>query len=148
MLVNMVFGFCSTFHVCKATLRVSPRGGKKKLFFIKKLLLCCLRQWQQGDLITSWKEARQENQSQLTRQSASISKVNGCCSLNLAREGRFGDAMKALGSHGWASCDDANVLQERQSRHPQHALLQWSDDIPSSLVVDSQAVLLALKGFF
>ena len=40
-------------------------------------------------------------------------------------------AMKALGSHGCASHDDADALQELQSRHPQHALSQWSDDIPS-----------------
>ena len=83
----------------------------------------------------------------MTRQSASISKVNACCSLNLSHEGRFGDAMKALGSHGCASRDDADALQELQSRHPQHALPQWSDDIPSSLVVDFQAVLSALDGF-
>ena len=110
----------------KATLSVLPRGRKKKRFVIKKLLLSRLRQWQQGDLIILWKEARQEGlgQSQLTCQSVSISKVNARRSLNLAREGRFGDAMKALGSHGCASRDDADTLQELQSRHPQHALPQ------------------------
>ena len=49
--------------------------------------------------------------------------------------------------HGYASPDDAYVLQELQSCHPQHALPQWSDDIPSLLVVDFQAVLSALEGF-
>ena len=102
----------------KATLCVPPRGGKKKRLVIKKLLLSRLHQWQQGDLIILWKEAGQEGQS------ASILKVNACRSLNLAREGRFGDTMTALGSHGCASCNDADVLQELQSRHPQHALPQ------------------------
>ena len=113
----MVFGFSSDFS--KATLRVPPQRGKEKLFVIKKPLLSRFYQWQQGDLITLWKETRQEGLSQLTRQSASISKVNARRSLNLSHESRFGDAIKALRSHG---CDDA-PMRHRSLSHVTRGVL-------------------------
>ncbi len=73
-------------------------------------------------------------------------KGNACRSLNLACEGWFGNAMKALGCHGCAR-DDADALQELQSRHPQHAQPQWSDDIPSSLVIDCKQLYWFWKVF-
>ena len=144
---NGIWGFVRLFMFAKAVLRVPPRGGRKKRLVIKQLLLSRLRQWQQGNLVALWTAARQECQSRSTRQSVSIAKSNARRSLNLAREGRFGDAMKVLGSCGCASRDDPMVLDELKSRHPEHALPEWSDDIPPPLVVDSLAVLSALESF-
>ena len=65
----------------------------------------------------------------------------------LAAEGRFGDAMRALGSNGTASPDDQGTLNEMQDRHSKADLPPWSDDIPPPLVVDDTVVMAALRLF-
>ena len=55
--------------------------------------------------------------------------------------------MQALGSLGCASPSDEAAYQEMIHGHPQKDVPQWSDSMPAPLVVDTQLVLAALKGF-
>ena len=65
----------------------------------------------------------------------------------LAEENRYGFAMRFLCSLGCASSDDNEAFEELVGRHLIHNLPFLSDDIPPSLVVDSAAILAALKAF-
>ena len=67
--------------------------------------------------------------------------------LRLAAEGRFGDAMRTLGSNGTAPSTDPSALEEMQRRHPQSELPSTSEDVPSPLMVDQEQVLSALRFF-
>ena len=67
--------------------------------------------------------------------------------MNLAKEGRYGLAMRSLGSLGCGSSDDNKAFEELIGRHPIHNLPSLSDNIPPSLVVDSAAILAAPKAF-
>ena len=66
-------------------------------------------------------------------------------SLKLAMEGCYGNAMNTFKSHGCAPRDDQSAFTELKCCHPVYEFPDWPEDIPSSLVVDSQAVLNAQK---
>ena len=67
-------------------------------------------------------------------------------SINLAQEGRYGDAIRALTSTGCAPHHDKDVLDEPKQRHPERDP-HVSDDMPPSLSCDSTSVLNALNAF-
>ena len=94
-----------------------------------------------------WKEVRTEARPREVTCADSLARGNARRALRLAVVGRFGDAMQALGSLGCASPSDEVAYQEMIHRHPQQDVPQWSDSMPAPLVVDTQSVLAALKGF-
>ena len=145
---NGLWGFARLQMFAKAVLRCPPRGGKKKRYVIKALLKDRLERWQSGDLVSLWSEARSEAYHITSHfMESSIHQVNAKRSLTLAREGRFRDAMRSLGSHGTAAFDDIDVTLELQQRHPCHDLPEWNCDIPPPLTVTSDSVLAALLSF-
>ena len=67
--------------------------------------------------------------------------------LNQSREGKFGSAIRILGSNGCAAHDDTSALEDLRCRHTSHHLPPWSDNLPPLLVVDTAAVLAGLRSF-
>ena len=53
-----LWGFVRLSLFAKAVLRTPPRGGKKKRHVISACLLSRLKQWQSGDLVSLWIDAR------------------------------------------------------------------------------------------
>ena len=86
----------------KAVLRGPPRGGKKKRYVIEALIKNRLERCSQGIWFVSlWSEARSKAYHVTSHSmESSIHQVNAKWALALAREGRFRDAMRSLGSHG------------------------------------------------
>ena len=100
---------------------------------------------QENQLALLWQEVRNEAQQKTNfTKTASLSQFNA---LFLAKEGRFGDAMRSLYSQGCASQDDGEALKELQERHPSYNPPDWSDSSASPLCVDSELVLEVLKCF-
>ena len=64
-----------------------------------------------------------------------------------ASEGRYGNALQALGSLGVASFDDASAKEELLRRHPQSELPSPSSSAPAPLTVQPSIVLSALRSF-
>ena len=112
-----------------------------------------LRNWQSGDLVSLWEEARADAKQvsssvfQLQQQPDYINQRNARKALSLAREGQYGKAMRILGSAGCAPNDDISALDDLRQRHPTHDLPHWSDNVPPPLVVDSTAVIATLQAF-
>ena len=77
----------------------------------------------------------------------SLESANAKRALSLARESRYGDAMRSLSSSGCAPHDDLSAVSELQERHSYHSLPVWDTEIPAPLVVTSSSVLKALRGF-
>ena len=67
--------------------------------------------------------------------------------MRWASEGRYGNALQALGSLGVASFDDALAREELLRRHPQSELPSLSSSAPASLAVQPSLVLSALHSF-
>ena len=94
-----------------------------------------------------WQEARVEGKNRGNSSEKELTKINASRALRLVADGRFGDAMRTLGSNGTASSTDPSALEEMQRRHPQSELPSTSEDVPSPLVVDQEQVLSALRSF-
>ena len=143
-----LWGFARLFMLPKAVLRCPPRGGKKKRHVVKAELLSRLQRWQAGEIASLWEDARSDakHHDKKCKHSCTAG-INTRRSLRLAREGRFSNAMKALGSLGCASPDDTSALTELRQRHPEHSLPAWNEDIPPPLTVSSASVLAALRAF-
>ena len=128
-----------------------PKGGKKKRYVFKAILMSRLELWQSGDLLSLWKDARLDANCSLSQRHGNNSTTqnvrNRKRALVLAREGRYRNAMRSLSSLGTASPDDSDVLSQLQQCHPQHILPDFIDDIPPPLSVDSESVLAALRAF-
>ena len=142
-----LWGFVRLMLLAKATLRSPPRGGRKKRYAVGASIVARLKRWQQGDLVALWQEARAEGKHRGNRSGTELSKTNASRALRLAAEGRFRDAMRALGSHGSALSTDPAALEEMQRRHPQSELPSPSEDVPTPLLVDQEQVLSALRSF-
>ncbi|XP_062510283.1 uncharacterized protein LOC134186046 [Corticium candelabrum] len=148
--VDGLWGFARFFLFSKAVLRCPPRGGKKKQVIVKTILLSRIRRWKEGDLVSLWEEARLDSYrsgKNFNANHTSLESANAKQAFSLAREGRYGDAMRLLSSSGCAPHDDLSAVSELQERHPYHSLPVWITEIPAPLVVTSSSVLEALRGF-
>ena len=84
-----------------------------------------------GDLIGLWEDARIDDKHHNQKSKHfTVAGANAKRALRLAREGRYSNAMKALGSLGCAPLDDTSALDELRQRHPEHLLPEWNEDIP------------------
>ena len=82
-------------------------------------------------MLSLQEEAKVEsNRSGVRRTSDSPNSFNARRSLQLAREGCFGDALKTSGFVGCASGDDPVALLESENRHPHYSLPDRFDEIP------------------
>ena len=77
----------------------------------------------------------------------SLAASNAVRALRWAREGLYGNAIHALESLGTAAFSDDLAWAELLKRHPSNNLPSFGDDIPSSLTIDNQDVVCALRGF-
>ena len=146
---NGIWGFTRLHLFPNAVLRCPPHGGKKKRYVVKGMLKSRLEQWESGDIMSLWRDARCDasNLTSGVLKSVSVSQRNTRQALTLAREGRYSNAMRTLGSLGTAAPGDLTAICELQQRHPSHDLPPWVDDIPPSLTVSSESVLTALCSF-
>ena len=128
----------------KAVLCSPPRGGKSKRCAVKTILNTRLLRWKKGDLCGLWQEAKAEARP---RKVLSVQHSNSIQALRLAKEGRYGDAMRSLSSQGCASHDNEDALTDLQRRHPDHVLPTWCEELPPPLVADSSTVLSCLQAF-
>ena len=133
----------------KAVLRCPPRAGKKKRYVMKALLHSRLERWLASDLVALWRDTRLESSYRPVGPSknVTVTQSNIKRAVAIAREGNFAKAVQSLGSSGTAAPNDMEALDELLHRHPQHALPDWSNDIPPSLTVSPDSVLAALRGF-
>ena len=100
---NGLWGFVRLSLLPKAVLRTPPRGGKKKWYVVGVLLSSRLRRWQDKDLVTLWAEAHADAKPRKYNTGPSTTALaNSRRALRIAREGRFSDAMRALGAAGCA----------------------------------------------
>ena len=143
-----IWGFVRLSLFPKAVLRTPPRGGKKKRYVVGVLLSSRLRRWQQGDLVALWAEVHADAKPYST-DPFTTALANSRRTLRIAQEGRFNDAMCALGASGCASPENVGALNDLLSCHPQNPLPEIvdRDRQPSVLSVDSEAVLFALQSF-
>ena len=143
-----MWGFARLFLLPKAVLRCPSKGGKKKRHVVKAELLSRLQKWQTGDLVGLWEDARidvkRHNQKS---KHFTVAGTNAKRALRLAKEGRYSNAMKALGSLDCAPLDDTSALDELRQRHPEYLLSEWNEDSPPLLTVSSASVLAALRAF-
>ena len=77
----------------------------------------------------------------------SLAASNAVHALRWAREGRYGNAIRALESLGTAAFSDDLAWAELLKRHPSNNLPSFDNDIPSCLTTDNQDVVRALHGF-
>ena len=141
-----LWGFVRLSLFAKAVLRPPLRGGKKKRHVVSACLLSRLQQWQAGDLVSLWIEARNDAIHNIkVRKSFTLSQRNTRHALFLASEGRYGDSMRSLTSSGCAPVNDLDSFEELKLRHPSQPLPEWSDDIPPPLCVNSLSVMEALQ---
>ena len=148
--VNGLWGFTRLSLLPKAVLRPPPSCGKKKRYVIDALISSRLRRWQDGNLQALWLEACKNSNSK--RSPTNVGNTvhgNAKRSLRLAREGRYSDAMRALGSSGYAPSDNVDAVKDIISRHPTHPLptIPAGHIIPPPITVDQHAVSCALKSF-
>ena len=145
-----LWGFTRLSLFPKAVLRPPPRGGRKKRYAVDALIVSRIRRWQDGDLEALWLEARNDSSSRRAPSNVGDAvRGNVKRALRLAREGRYSDAMQALGSIGYAPSDNVDALNDIMSRHPTHPLpvTPVGHTIPPSLTVYQHAVSCALKSF-
>ena len=143
-----LWGFVRLMLLAKSVLRSPPRGGRKKRYVVSACIGARIRRWQQGELVALWREAREKGRPRTaTCGTEALARRNARRALRLAAEGRYGDAMQSLGSPGCASPADSEALKEMLARHPPADLPPWDDSLPPPLVVDREAVMLALGSF-
>ena len=97
-----IWGFVRSSVFAKATLRLPPRGGRRKRCVVSSLISSRLRRWQSGDLVSLWVEARADANANPSLSSPDqiqdCSQRNARKALSHAREGKFGSAIRILGS--------------------------------------------------
>ena len=146
-----IWGFVRLFAFAKATLRLPPRGGRRKRCVVSSLISSPLRRWQSGDLVSLWVEARADANANPSLsspdQTQDCSQRNARKALGHAREGKSGSAIRILGSNGCVAHDDTSALEDLRCRHPSRDLPPWSDNLPPPLVVDTAAVFAGLRSF-
>ena len=145
----LMTGFARLQMFPKAVLRCPPHAGKKKRYVMKALLHSRLERWLAGDLVALWRDTRLESSYRPVGPSknVTVTQSNIKRAVAIAREGNFAKAVQSLGSSGTAAPNDMEALDELLHRHPQHALPDWSNDIPPSLTVSPDSVFAALRGF-
>ena len=157
-----VWGTVRLHLLPKAILRSPPVSVKKKRVVMATLIFQRLKRWStDNDVFDLWKEALSDcshptlkkNQGPSTSDGTpaegadSLAASNAVRALRWAREGRYGNAIRALESLGTAAFSVDLAWAELLKRHPSNNLPSFDDDIPSSLTTDNQDVVQALRGF-
>ena len=141
-------GLCSTFPFCQGSFETTISWGQEKIRVVSACLISRMKQWQSGDLVSLWIEARREVSGRVfNKTGSSLTQWNVRHALFLSREGRYADAMQSLRSKGCALSHYQKAFKELHHRHPYNPPPTWSDAIPPPLCVTSVSVLEALKAF-
>ena len=111
-----LWGFVRLFIFAKCILRTPSRGGRKKRYVVSSLLSSHLNRWHEGQLVDLRREARNDAVPRIF-QNNSTKKRNINRSINLAQEGRYGDAIRALTYTGCAPHHDKDALNKLKYRH-------------------------------
>ena len=114
-----------------------------------------MQQWASGTGIPDlWRAVCEEGvkcDPSVTRSGLSssneLAKSNVQRAFRWASEGRYGNALRALGSLGVASFNDTSAREELLRRHPHSELPSPSSSVPAPLTVQPSLVLLALHSF-
>ena len=130
-----------------------PRAGKKKRYLVSSLLCDRLNKWKSGvgGILDLWQAAgalqRGSSARSVATSAESLEKGNIRRALRWASDGRYGNALRALGARGVASYDNVAARDDLIHRHPQNVVPSRSSDVPVSLVVEPSIVLYALRSF-
>ena len=139
--------------VPKLVLCSPPRAGKKKRYLVGSLLCDRLNKWKSGvgGILDLWQAAgalqRGSSARSVATSAESLEKGNIRRALRWASDGRYGNALRALGARGVASYDNVAARDDLIHRHPQNVVPSRSSDVPVSLVVEPSVVLYALRSF-
>ena len=146
-----LWGFVRLLLLPKLVLRSPPRAGRKKRYLVGALLQDRLKQWMSGTGISDlWCAACAEGalfRSSTSSTTENLASSNNRRAIRWASEGRYGNALQALGSLGVASFDNASAKEELHRRHPQSELPSPSPSVPAPLTVQPSIVLSALRSF-
>ena len=146
-----LWGFVHLLLLPKLVLRSPPRAGRKKRYLVGALLQDRLKQWMSGTGISDlWCAACAEGalfRSSTSSTTEYLASSNTRRAIRWASEGRYGNALQALGSLGVASFDNASAKEELLRRHPQSELPSPSPSVPAPLTVQPSIVLSALCSF-
>ena len=146
-----LWGFVRLLLLPKLVLRSPPRAGRKKRYLVGALLQDRLKQWMSGTGISDlWCAACAEGalfRSSTSSTTENLASSNNRRAIRWASEGRYGNALQALGSLGVASFDNASAKEELLRRHPQSELPSPSPSVPAPLTVQPSIVLSALRSF-
>ena len=137
-------GFVRVLLFPKLVLRSPPRAGRKKRYLVGALLQDRLKQWMSGTGISDlWCAACAEGTLPNSSAAGDLAASNIRRAIQWALEGRYGNALKALGSLGVASFDDASAKEELLRRHPQSELPSPSSSAPAPLTVQRSPLLFS-----
>ena len=120
---------------------------------IGSLLCDRLNKWKSGvdGILDLWQAAGAlqwgSSARSVTTSAESLENGNIRRALRLASDGRYGNALRALGSRGVASYDNVAARDDLIHRHPQNVVPSRCSDVPVSLVVEPSVVLYALCSF-
>ena len=115
-----LWGFARVLLFPKLVLRSPPRAGRKKRYLVGAVLQDRLKQWMSGTGISDlWCAACAEGTLPNSSAAGDLAASNIRRAIQWASEGRYGNALQALGSLGVASFDDASAKEELLRRHPQ-----------------------------
>ena len=99
---------------------------------IQSLISDRLHRWQdENGIIALWDETRREPHRKTHKNGGSEALNNAHRALRWAREGRYSNALRSLGSRGVVPSSDSTALFELQNRHPQRPPPAFDEDIPT-----------------
>ena len=150
-----LWGFARVLIFPKLVLRSPPSAGHKKRYVVGPLLRDRLQQWTSDTGIPDlWHAVCEEGvkcDPSATRSGLSASnelaKSNVRRAFRWTSEGRYGNALRALGSLGVAFFNDTSAREELLRHHPHSELPSPSSSVPAPLTVQPSLVLLALRSF-
>lgn len=141
-----IWGAIRLMMLAKCTLRLPPRGGKKRRFSLTFCIKEKLLRWHDNDIAHLWSEASREAKPS-TQHLSSPETFNTKRALFHAKEGQYGKAIRQLQSKGVASPDNPQALQDLIKRHPQCPIPDVPNDLPPPLVVSPEQVKATLVTF-
>ena len=134
-----IWGAIRLFLLAKCILRPPSQGGRRRFHATASLINNRIHQWQNGEIESLWLEASESTLSHTSRLSDSKSSNSRRC-LQLAREGQYSKAIRALDSKGVAAPGDPSALQDLSGKHPSSPVVPSPAQVQHSMSVDTNQV--------
>ena len=141
-----IWGAIRLFLLAKCILHPPSRGECRRFHATASLINNRIHQWQNGEIESLWLEASESIFSHTSRLSDSKSSNSRRC-LQLAWEGQYSKAIRALDSKGVAAPGDPSALQDLSGKHPSSPVVPSPVQVQHSMSVDTNKVLLSIQNF-